>query len=83
MLSDIIIEALREVKDNELLPANIGLEEMRINELVKQYNEIVLEAQKVIANGGEKHPSVGKLLGIQQNLKSSIKYSLLAYQKVY
>jgi len=82
ILSDIIINALKEVKDNELLPANIGLEEMQINELVKQYNDVVLEAQKVIANGGVKHPSVAKLLGIQQNLKSSIKYSLLAYQKV-
>lgn len=82
MLSDIIITALKDVKDNELLPANIGLEEMQVNELVKQYNDVVLEAQKVIANAGEKHPSVAKLTGIQQNLKNSIKYSLLAYQKV-
>lgn len=82
MLSDIIIAALREVKDNELLPANIGLEEMEVNSLIEEYNKVVLEAQKTITNGGEKHPSVGKLLAIQQNLKSSIKYSLLAYQKV-
>lgn len=82
MLSDIIIAALREVKDNELLPANIGLEEMKVNSLIEEYNKVVLEAQKTITNGGEKHPSVGKLLAIQQNLKSSIKYSLLAYQKV-
>ncbi|UGS20575.1 GumC family protein [Flavobacterium cyclinae] len=82
MLSEIIIAALREVKDNELLPANIGLEEMKVNSLIEEYNKVVLEAQKTITNGGEKHPSVGKLLAIQQNLKSSIKYSLLAYQKV-
>ena len=82
ILSDIIINALKEVKDNELLPANIGLNEMQVNGLIQQYNEVVLETQKVIVNGGEKHPSVAKLLGIQQNLKSSIKYSLLAYQKV-
>ena len=82
LLSDIIIVALKEVKDNELLPNNIGLEEMQVNELVKQYNEVVLEAQKVIANAGDNHPSVAKLIGIQKNLKDNIKYSLKAYQKI-
>ncbi len=81
-LSDIIITALKEVKNNELLPANIGLQEMQVNELVKQYNDIVLEAQKVIANGGSNHPSVTKLITIQNNLKDNIRYSLKAYQKI-
>ena len=53
MLSDIIISALREVKDNELLPANIGLEEMKVNSLIEEYNKVVLEAQKTITNGGK------------------------------
>lgn len=82
VLSDIIIGALKEVKDNELLPTNIGLEEMRVNDLVKQYNEVVLEAQKVITNGGGNHPSVAKLINVQNNLKISIQFSLQAYQKV-
>lgn len=81
-LSEIIITALKEVKNNELLPANIGLQEMQVNELVKQYNDIVLEAQKVIANGGSNHPSVAKLIAIQENLKNNIRYSLKAYQKI-
>ena len=82
ILSDIIIVALKEVKDNELLPTNIGLEEMQINDLVKQYNVVVLEAQKVITNAGENHPSVEKLISIQKNLKNNIRYSLKAYQKI-
>jgi capsular exopolysaccharide synthesis family protein len=82
VLSDIIIGALKEVKNNELLPTNIGLEEMRVNELVKQYNEVVLEAQRVITNGGANHPSVAKFINVQNNLKISIQFSLQAYQKV-
>ncbi|MQP52040.1 MULTISPECIES: polysaccharide biosynthesis tyrosine autokinase [unclassified Flavobacterium] len=82
VLSDIIIAALKEVKNNELLPTNIGLEEMRVNELVKQYNEVVLEAQRVITNGGANHPSVAKFINVQNNLKISIQFSLQAYQKV-
>ncbi|WP_445718804.1 GumC family protein [Flavobacterium sp.] len=82
MLSDIIIKALQDVHENELLPANIGLEEMKVNELVDEYNVIVLEAQKVIENGGLKHPKVLKLIDVQQNLKKNIKSSLLAYQNV-
>jgi capsular exopolysaccharide synthesis family protein len=82
LLSGIIIVALKDVKDNELLPANIGLEEMQVNELVKQYNDVVLEAQRVITNGGNNHPNVEKLISVQKNLKESIRYSLKAYQKV-
>ena len=82
LLSDIIINALKEVKDNELLPANIGLEEMKVNNLVEEYNKVVLEAQKIIENAGVKHPKVIKLIDVQQNLKKNIKSSLEAYQRV-
>lgn len=82
LLSDIIIKALKEVKVNELLPANIGLDEMNVNELIKQYNEIVLQSQKTIKTGGENHPRVVQLAGMQSNLKENIKYSLKAYQNV-
>jgi capsular exopolysaccharide synthesis family protein len=82
VLSDIIIIALKEVDANELLPTNIGLEEMQINDLVKQYNDVVLEAQKVITNGGKNHPRVEKLTNVQKNLKNNIKFSLKAYQKI-
>lgn len=82
LLSDIIIKALREVKFNELLPANIGLDEMNVNELIKQYNEIVLQSQKIIKTAGENHPKVEQLIGMQTNLKENIKYSLKAYQSV-
>lgn len=82
LLSDIIIVSLKEVKDNELLPTNIGLEEMKVNGLVEEYNKVVLEAQKVIANAGDNHPSVAKLITIQKNLKDNIKYSLKAYQNI-
>jgi capsular exopolysaccharide synthesis family protein len=82
LLSDIIIKALREVKFNELLPANIGLDEMNVNELIKQYNEIVLQSQKIIKTAGENHPKVQQLIGMQMNLKENIKYSLKAYQSV-
>ncbi len=81
-LSDIIITALKEVKNNELLPTNIGLEEMQVNELVKQYNDVVLEAQKLITNAGSNHPGVARLIAIQNNLKDNIRYSLKAYQKI-
>lgn len=82
LLSDIIINALKEVKDNELLPANIGLEEMKVNSLVEEYNKVVLEAQKIVENAGSKHPKVLKLIDVQQNLKSNIKSSLEAYQRI-
>jgi capsular exopolysaccharide synthesis family protein len=82
LLSDIIISALNQVKDNELLPTNIGLEEMKVNGLVEEYNKVVLETQKIITSAGENHPSVLKLIEVQKNLKNNVRYSLNAYQKV-
>lgn len=82
LLSEIIFKALDEVKKNELLPANIGLEEMKVNSLIEDYNKIVLESQKIIERAGKNHPSVAKLTDIQDNLKQNIKTSLDTYKEI-
>ena len=46
LLSDILIETLGKVKANELLPANIGLEQVEVATIIDQYNELVLKQQK-------------------------------------
>ncbi len=82
VLSEILIETLGKTKSNELLPANIGLEEVKVAAIIDQYNELVLKQQKLLQSVGENHPAVQELQATQKGLKNNIKASLATYKKV-
>ena len=82
VLSEILIETLGKTKYNELLPANIGLEQVEVATIIDQYNELVLKQQKLLQSVGENHPAVLELKETQKELKKNIKVSLATYMKV-
>lgn len=82
VLSDILIETLSKTKPNELLPANIGLEQVEVATLTNQYNELVLQQQKMLQSVGENHPGLVELRAAQKGLKANLKSSLDTYKKV-
>jgi capsular exopolysaccharide synthesis family protein len=82
VLSEILIETLGKTKSNELLPANIGLEQVEVATIIDQYNELVLKQQKLLQSVGENHPAVLELKDTQKELKNNIKASLATYKKV-
>jgi Mrp family chromosome partitioning ATPase len=82
VLSEILIETLGKTKSNELLPANIGLEQVEVAAIIDQYNELVLKQQKLLQSVGENHPAVQELQATQKDLKNNIKASLATYKKV-
>ncbi len=82
VISDILIETLSKTKPNELLPANIGLEQMEVATLTNQYNELVLQQQKMLKTVGENHPAIIELQATQKGLKANLKTSLDTYKKV-
>jgi capsular exopolysaccharide synthesis family protein len=82
VLSEILIETLGKTKSNELLPANIGLEQVEVAAIIDQYNELVLKQQKLLQSVGENHPAVQELKETQKELKNNIKASLATYKKV-
>jgi capsular exopolysaccharide synthesis family protein len=82
VLSEILMETLGKAKSNELLPANIGLEEVKVAAIIDQYNELVLKQQKLLQSVGENHPAVQELKDTQKELKNNIKASLATYKKV-
>lgn len=82
VLSEILIETLGKTKSNELLPANIGLEQVEVANIIDQYNELVLKQQKLLQSVGENHPAVLELKDTQKELKNNIKASLATYKKV-
>lgn len=82
VLSGILIETLSKTKLNELLPANIGLEQVEVAALINQYNDLVLQQQKMLQSVGENHPNLVEIRATQNELKNNLKASLATYKKV-
>ncbi len=66
---------------NELLPANIGIENSNVNALIQDYNTAVLEKDKLISSGGVNNPTVKLLNSKLNDLKLNINRSLTSYKK--
>ena len=68
------------IKDHQgytdLLPSNLGFEDASIAAHINQYNELVLNRNKLLQNSSEKNPAVQKMEVQLASLKSSIALSL-------
>ncbi|MDB4270899.1 polysaccharide biosynthesis tyrosine autokinase [bacterium] len=63
-----------------LLPVNIGLENMGLNTMVSNYNEMVLERDKLIMTIGDGHPTLVALSEQLERAKVNILKTVNVYQ---
>lgn len=70
---------LIQSKDFELLPANIGIENVSVNNLTSEYNEVVSERNRLLVSSTEENPLIVNLNEKIKSLKSSIFSSVNAY----
>jgi len=60
----------------QLLPANIGIQDAKINELTQRYNEIILERDRLLVSSTEENPVIlnlqQKLDRLEENIMSSV-----------
>ncbi|MDA9228163.1 polysaccharide biosynthesis tyrosine autokinase [Flavobacteriales bacterium] len=73
-----LLEELSKL-DFELLPSNIGIENMEINSLILTYNNAVLEQRKLISSAGPNNPSVKQLNSSIKDIRENIIFSLNNY----
>ena len=73
-----LLEELSKL-DFELLPSNIGIENMEINSLILTYNNAVLEQRKLISSAGPNNPSVKQLNSSIADIRENIIFSLNNY----
>ena len=75
-LAKLLEESLNEKRELELLPANIGLENNSINNLIEDYNKSILERDKLLITGGVNNPQVklaeGSIIDLRSNINSSL-----------
>jgi capsular exopolysaccharide synthesis family protein len=62
--------------DSDLLPTNIGISDNSVSQLTQQYNNLVLEKNRLLKNSSEKNPTVVNLSNQIDQLKSNLTQSL-------
>ena len=72
-------ELLEEGNEYQLLPANIGIESVTVNELTADYNEIISQRNRLLVSSTEKNPMVESLNNKIDNIRNNIRVSLDNY----
>jgi capsular exopolysaccharide synthesis family protein len=79
-LSNLLKEALNTSKIT-VLPANIGIDNLIITDLIGEYNTYVLQRNKLIKTAGTENPTLKGLESQISILKSNINESITTYSK--
>ena len=70
-----LLDVLAEL-NFELLPSNIGVENLEVNRMIISYNDLILKQRKLISSAGPKNPSVKILDRSIRDSRSNIIFSL-------
>lgn len=64
------------LKDNDLIPVNMGLEDANINLQINQYNDLLLKRNRFVDSGNEQNPIVEELNNSLKELRKNINLSV-------
>ena len=71
-----ILDQLLQTQSDQLLPGDMGIDNVNINQMIGEYNKIVLDKERLMKSAGENHPGVAifgnQLADLRQNLFVSI-----------
>ncbi|CAM3762333.1 GumC family protein [Flavobacterium chungbukense] len=81
LLADLLKNSIESQKAFELLPADIGIQNLIINQLVADYNTAVLSHQKFQTSAGSSNPSVQLLVSTLTSLRNNIINSVKGYKQ--
>lgn len=79
-LSNLLKDAVNNTKSS-ILPANIGLDNAIINELINQYNALLLQRDRLLKTAGNENPVLKGLDSQISVLKNNINQSIVTYNK--
>ncbi|MDT0294083.1 GumC family protein [Mesonia ostreae] len=75
---------LKDQDDLELLPANIGIKDASVNQLTGEYNQLILERDRLLVSATAENPAVlglnQELSRLQNNINASVKAYLQSLQ---
>jgi tyrosine-protein kinase Etk/Wzc len=79
-LTEFIIDHLKNCKANELLPYNIGISNIAIDNLINNINNLILERNKLLTRSSDNNPVVINLENQISSLKGNLKESLISHK---
>ena len=68
-----------ENQSENLLPANIGIQNKGINDIIKNYNDKIIQRNNLTTNGGQNNPSVKFVISTIADHKENILQSVISY----
>lgn len=80
-LIEFVINYLNDTKYNELVPSNLGIENISIEKLIETVNNLQLEKNKLLSSSSEHNPVVIELDNEIKNLRNNLKESLINHLK--
>lgn len=75
-LSNAMLEYINSSSNTDLLPTNLGIAEGGVNQRINEYNDIVLERNRVLRGSSEKNPVVINLNNEIGQIKGNVVQSL-------
>jgi capsular exopolysaccharide synthesis family protein len=72
---------LKKTENDDLLPANTGIQEASVNEMIKVYNELVFEYKRASASATSENPVLVRLQSKISTMKENILQSIDNYKK--
>ncbi|MGB8376268.1 MAG: polysaccharide biosynthesis tyrosine autokinase, partial [Salegentibacter sp.] len=75
-LANAMIDYLHTGTKGDLLPANLGIEEDGVNQRIQEYNDLVLERNRVLSGSTAKNPVVLRLNSQIEQIKGNVLQSL-------
>ncbi|MFV8280282.1 GumC family protein [Christiangramia marina] len=75
-LANAMIEYLRNGSEGDLLPANLGISQQSVNQRIQEYNDLVLERNRILSGSTAKNPIVVRLSSQIDQIKGNVLQSL-------
>lgn len=75
-LANAMINYLETGSNSDLLPANLGIEESGVNEMIQNYNSLVLERNRILSASTEENPVVLRVNSQVDQMRGNVMQSL-------
>ncbi|MCY2687553.1 GumC family protein [Salinimicrobium sp. TH3] len=75
-LAGAMLEYIGSNSKSDLLPTNLGISEMGVNQQINEYNDLVLERNRILGGSSEKNPMVIRLNNNIEQIKNNVVQSL-------
>ncbi|PTX44472.1 capsular exopolysaccharide synthesis family protein [Christiangramia gaetbulicola] len=71
-LANTMISYLKSDSGSDLLPANLGIQEQSVNASIEEYNNLVLERNRILSGSTEKNPVVKRLNSQIEQIRGNV-----------